>query len=39
MARNALQADDVSQLLRTVKMPQCVALVAATKQKPEKIRV
>ena len=25
MARNALRADDVSWLLRTVKIPQCVA--------------
>jgi len=37
MAHNALRADDVSWLLHTVKIPQYVALVAATKRKTEKI--
>jgi len=38
MARNALRADDVSWLLRTVKMPQCVAFGCSNQAKIRKDR-
>jgi len=36
VARNAPQADDVSRLLRTVKMPQCVAFGCSNQAKTRK---
>jgi len=36
MARNALRADEVSWLLRTVKMPQCVAFGCSNQAKTRK---